>query len=72
MCEAVLEADLQDLAVVADEPTIMRVCKSDGPIATHVGHHVPRAAFVGSPGRRSLVRLPCQIGVLADSSAGGS
>src|SRR6478672_9705882 len=45
-----LEADLQDLAVVADEPSRFRIRKSDRPVAAHLRQIEPGLSFIGSPG----------------------
>jgi len=45
-----LEADFQDLAVIAYEPAGFRTCERDGPIAASSWNLEPGAAFVGSPG----------------------
>ena len=46
-----LEADLQYLAVIAYEPTIVWIRKCNGPEAAHIGQHIPSAPFIGSPSR---------------------
>lgn len=43
-----LEADLQDLAVIAYEPTRMRIRESDGPVAARPGYWNPRETLIGS------------------------
>jgi len=45
-----LEADLQDLAVVADEPSCFWIRKGDRPIAAHLRQLEPGLSFIGSPG----------------------
>ena len=48
VCRAVLEANLQDLAVIAHEPSSMRIRKSDGPEAAHFRQHDPSLAFIAA------------------------
>jgi len=48
-CQNTLEADLQYLTVIPDEPSGVGIGKSDGPIAAHLRQSEPGAAFVGSP-----------------------
>src|SRR6202008_2796742 len=49
MIRVMLEADLQNLAVVTDEPAIMWVRKTDGPEAADIWQQIPSAALIGSP-----------------------
>src|SRR4051794_18610445 len=44
-----LEADLQDLAIVADEPSGFRICKRDRPVTTRLRQFEPGLSFIGSP-----------------------
>ena len=44
-----LEADFEDLAVVADEPAGVGVGEGDGPVAADTGELVPGVALVGAP-----------------------
>jgi hypothetical protein len=46
--QAMLEADFQDLAVIAHEPPVMRIRKSDGPEAAHFRQHDPSLAFIAA------------------------
>jgi addiction module HigA family antidote len=48
-----LETDLQNLSVVADEPSGFWVRESDGPVSAHGGQPIPGLALIGSPGGRS-------------------
>ena len=43
-----LEADLQDLTVIAYEPARMRIRKSDGPVAIRSGYGNPSETLIGS------------------------
>jgi hypothetical protein len=45
-----LEADLQDLTVIAYEPAGLGISEGYGPVAAGVGNWDPGAAFVGSEG----------------------
>ena len=45
-----LEADLEDLAVIAYEPAGMGICESYGPVAAGAWNWNPRGALVGSKG----------------------
>src|SRR3984957_13393744 len=45
-----LEANLQNLAVVADEPSRPRIRKSDRPVTAHVRQLKPGLSFVWTPG----------------------
>jgi hypothetical protein len=46
-----LEADLEDGATVAHEPSRLRICKSDGPITAYFfGQFEPSVTFIRSPG----------------------
>src|ERR1700722_12752947 len=49
----VLEADLQNLPVVADEPSGFRTRKSDSPVTAHLRQFEPGVSFIGSPGGRA-------------------
>ena len=44
-----LEGDLQNLAIVADEPSGFRISKSDRPITAHLWQFEPGLSFIGSP-----------------------
>ena len=62
MLPCVLEADLQDLASIAYEPSGLRIRKSDRPIAAYLGQAKPRASFIGSPGGRSGIEFGGRLG----------
>src|SRR5579872_1687987 len=57
-----LKADFQYHAIVADEPPILRVGESNGPIAAHFGHLEPGLAFVGSPCSLAQVVIRLHLG----------
>src|SRR5580698_6404414 len=52
-----LETNFQDLAVVADEPSRVRIGKTHRPVSAGVGQPVPGLAFIGSPSGRSGVEV---------------
>src|SRR5580700_8718626 len=49
----VVETNLQDLAVIAHEPSRFRIRKTHRPEPAHSGQFEPGASLIGSPGRRS-------------------
>src|SRR5271156_2691701 len=57
-----LEADLQNLAVVADEPSGFRIRKSDRPVTAHLWQFEPGLSFVGSPSGRAGVEVRLGLG----------
>src|SRR5271170_2968666 len=57
-----LEADLQNLAVVADEPSGFRIRKGDRPVTAHLWQYEPGLSFVGSPGGRTGVGVRLGLG----------
>src|SRR5580698_1985335 len=57
-----LEADLQNLAVVADEPSGFRIRKSDRPVTAHLRQFKPGSSFIGSPGGCAGVEVRLSLG----------
>jgi hypothetical protein len=57
-----LEADLQDLASIAHEPSSFWIRKSDGPEAAHSRQVEPSATFIRSPGRFSRGEVRRRLG----------
>src|SRR6266568_1543629 len=61
MC-LLIEADLQNLAVIADEPSGFRICKSDCPVTAHLRQLEPRLPFIGRPRRRAGTKIRLSLG----------
>ena len=57
-----LEADLQNLAVVADEPSGFRIRKSDRPITAHLREFEPGLSFIGTPSGCAGVEVRLSLG----------
>src|ERR1700693_3651104 len=57
----VVETNLQDLAVIAHEPSRFRIRKTHRPEPAHSGQFVPRASLIGSPGRRSGAEIRLRL-----------
>src|SRR5207248_1653035 len=57
-----LEPDLQDLTAIAHEPSSSRICKSNCPVATHVGQLEPSATLIRSPGGSSGFEVRFRLG----------
>src|SRR5579862_4257338 len=57
-----LEADLQNLTVIADKPSCLRIRKTDRPVTAHLRKGEPRLSFVGSPSRRTGAEIRLSLG----------
>src|SRR5271170_3247983 len=52
-----LEADLQNLSIVADEPSSFRIRKSDCPITAYLWQFEPGLSFIGAPRGRAGAKV---------------
>ena len=57
-----LEADLQNLAIVADEPSGFRIRKSHCPITAHLRQREPGLSFIGTPSGCAGVEVRLSLG----------